>query len=167
MNVFPKRKPTRLKDFDYSRGGAVFITICVENRNKILSEITKNDTNECILTLTESGKIVESAINGIPNKYPCFTVDNYVIMPDHIHFILTKDNLTPSDITTTQVIGWFKYIVTSEINKLNNTPGKKIFQRSFYNHIIEGEKDYMQHWNYIYENPFNWLDEIFFIYATN
>lgn len=168
MNNLPKRKPTRLRCYDYSLGGAVFVTICVENRKKILSKITKDaTTSECVLTLSSYGKIVEFFLKKISEKYPCFSVDNYVIMPDHLHFILTKDNSVPNDITTSQIIGWLKYNITSAINNKNNTPGKRIFQRSFYDHIIENEKDYMEHWNYIYENPFNWLNEMFFIYASN
>ena len=42
-NEFPKRKNTRLNDFDYSRSGAYFITICTENRRQILSRIVGVD----------------------------------------------------------------------------------------------------------------------------
>lgn len=168
MNNLPKRLPTRLKDFDYSRGGAVFITICVKDRKSILSTIKKDEkTGECLLVLSESGEIVKNFLNIISEKYPCFSVDNSVIMPDHIHLILTKDNLIPNKITTSQVIGWFKYNVTKEINKISNSSGEKVFQRSFYDHIIENEKDYIEHWNYIYDNPFKQSDELFFVYAKN
>jgi hypothetical protein len=39
MNL-PKRKPTRLKDFDYSQNGAYFVTICTKDKKCLLSEIT-------------------------------------------------------------------------------------------------------------------------------
>ena len=39
----PKRKPTRLKKFDYSSAGAYFVTICIRDRMNILSEIVKTD----------------------------------------------------------------------------------------------------------------------------
>ena len=39
----PKRKPTRLKNFDYSSAGAYFVTICIRDRMNILSEIVKTD----------------------------------------------------------------------------------------------------------------------------
>ena len=167
LNNLPQRKPTRLKNFDYARGGAVFVTICVQDNILLFSDISKNEKGECILTLTEYGEIAKKHIEGINLKYPLFTVDNYVIMPNHFHIILTKDRTEAPEQTTSRVIGWLKYAITSEINKNENVPGRKIFQRSFYDHIIEGIKDYMNHWNYIYENPFAWKDDFYFICADN
>ena len=40
---FPKRKPTRLKGYDYSAPGAYFITICVKEKKKIMSNIVGDD----------------------------------------------------------------------------------------------------------------------------
>jgi hypothetical protein len=50
-------------------------------------------------------------------------------------------------------MGWFKYKVTKEINERRSSPGKKIFQRSFYDHVIRNEEDYLETWNYIESNP--------------
>lgn len=78
----PERKPTRLKNFDYSQNGYYFLTICTHNRKNILSNMI--------------------------------------------------------------VVGWLKYNTTTQINKKNNTSGNKIFQRSFHDHIIRGENDYLK-----------------------
>ena len=40
------------------------------------------------------------------------------------------------------VVGWLKYQITKEINKIRNTTGEKIFQRSFYDHVIRDREDY-------------------------
>ncbi|MBR3767728.1 MAG: transposase [Clostridia bacterium] len=168
MNELPKRKATRLKGYDYSQGGSVFITICIYGKERILSQILKDEkTNECKLRLSECGKTVKIFLEQVPEKYPCFSVDNYIIMPDHLHFIITKDNSSPNDISTNQIIGWLKYNITKEINKIRKTPGMKVFQRSYYDHIIISEKDYMNHWNYIYENPFRWNDDLYLVYPDN
>ena len=92
----PDRKYPRLKNFDYSKSGVYFITICVQDRKNILSDIATND-NDCVgwglaptveILLTQYGKIVEEELMQIKNRYPCVDVDNYVIMPNHIHLIL-------------------------------------------------------------------------------
>ncbi len=89
-------------------------------------------------------------------------------MPNHIHILLSiiKDNgrgnpsptdgmgdATPSADT---VIGWLKYQTTKEINKLRGSVGNKIFQRSFFDHIIRNRDDYREIRKYIYENPVRW-----------
>ncbi len=95
MSELPRRKPTRLKNFDYSSVGAYFVTICTQDRNRILSEIVKSNSNIVgdgaldvpKVQLTHIGKIVERYIlstEKIPNVY----VDQYVIMPDHLHLLI-------------------------------------------------------------------------------
>ena len=79
------RKPNRLKNYNYSQNGSYFITICVQNRHEILSKIT----DETTVQLTEYGIIVEQYIKKIPEKYPGTIIDQHVIMPDHIHMIIT------------------------------------------------------------------------------
>ncbi|MDP4120393.1 MAG: hypothetical protein Q8876_04960 [Bacillota bacterium] len=85
----PKRKPNRLKGYDYSQNGAYFITVCVKNREKLLHNVGAriarpiNEDN-----LSEYGLIVKTAIEKISVNYLSVTVDKYVIMPDHIHLIL-------------------------------------------------------------------------------
>ena len=69
MNL-PKRKPTRLKGYDYSSPGAYFITICVKEKKKIMSNIVGDDAyivpNN---NLTDIGFICEKYINNINKKY--------------------------------------------------------------------------------------------------
>jgi hypothetical protein len=55
-----------------------------------------------------------------------------------------------------QKIKSFKILVTKEF-------GKNIFQRSFHDHIIRGEKDYLKIWNYIDTNPQKWREDCFYI----
>ncbi len=164
MDNKPTRKPTRLNGYDYSRNGAVFVTVCMQNRSEdMLSTINFDEKEMCSrVELSQQGKIIEKYINLIPLKYPDIKIEKYVIMPDHIHMIITVENHNEKDTSATNVstvMGWFKYQTTKEINILNNTPGLKIYQRSFNDHIIRDDKDYLIRWQYIEDNPNRWQNK--------
>lgn len=168
------RKSPRLKDFDYGKAGAYFITICTEHRKNILSSIpTLSSVGEgsplpqdpCIPKLSYCGKITEKWITEISNKYADITVDCYVIMPNHVHLLLgliSDDGRGDPSPTVETVVGWLKYQVTREINKTRNTVGERVFQRSFHDHIVRSKDDYNEIRKYIHENPLHWqFDRLF------
>ena len=110
-------------------------------------------------------------ILSVNEKYPLVKIDKYIIMPNHIHIIMSINNDgkenndgrgNPSP-TISNVVGWLKYNATKHINKKNNATGDKIFQRSFHDHIIRAEKDYLKIWNYIDTNPQKWNEDCFYI----
>jgi hypothetical protein len=55
------------------------------------------------------------------------------------------------------VVGWYKYQVTKQVNLLSDTPGQKLFQRSYYDHVIRNQQDYNEIWEYIENNPRKWV----------
>ena len=146
----PKRKINRLADYDYNQNGAYFITICTQDRKPILSQIV-GDGSPVPRT---AGLIAEKTIMQITEKYPSVSVEKHVIMPDHIHILLRIDNGTgnPSP-TLGNIIGWYKYQVTKEVNRQNYTAGEKLFQRSYYDHVIRNQQDDNAVWEYIEQNP--------------
>ena len=152
----PERKVNRLSEYDYSTGGAYFVTICTQDRKKSLSNIVGNG----FPVPKPYGIIAEKYIAQIPEKYPSVTADKYVIMPDHIHLLLRFDwdlgtgNPSP---TLGNVIGWYKYQVTKQINIQAKTEGVRIFQRSYYDHVIRNQQDYDEIWQYIDNNPRKWF----------
>lgn len=89
-----KRKQNRLTDYDYAQNGAYFITICVNDRKPILSSITvgADIIRPNNIKLTNIGKVVDYSINSILLHYDGVFVDNYVIMPNHIHMIIRIEN---------------------------------------------------------------------------
>ncbi len=140
----PKRKPNRLKNYDYAKG-AFFITICTANKRCILSEIIKDDLlNTAYVPLTNTGKIAERFINDISKYYIDADVVDFVIMPNHVHLIIKTSG---SDIKT--IIGQFKRLVSKEC-------GESIWQKSFYDHIIRNEEDFIEKLQYIKDNPMKW-----------
>lgn len=154
----PVRKRTRLEHYDYSSGGAYFITVCTQNRRKILSSIIVGEGFP-LPQLTKYGDVVDRWIRNIPDKYSGISVDSYVIMPNHIHLligvIMDGGRGDPSP-TIHSIMGWLKYQTTKEINKMQGTVGEKVFQRSFYDHIIRDRENYEEHLRYIHENPLRW-----------
>ena len=62
--------------------------------------------------------------------------------------------------TLSTVIGLYKSGVSRKIRALS--PGTSIWQRSFYDHIIRNEKEYLDDWNYIQENPAKWQEDDLF-----
>lgn len=159
--MFSERKKIRLKDYDYSSSGTYFITICVQSSTVVLSTIVGEGSP--LPKLSPFGKIVEEWISQISDKYKDVMVDCYVIMPNHLHILLTvkksEDLPTPS---IDAVVGWLKFQITREINRIQGGDEEKIFQRSFYDHIIRNRRDYEEIWKYIHENPLRWhLDRFF------
>ena len=161
----PNRKPNRLKQYDYTGNGAYFITICTQNRAEILSEIIVGRglaPAEC--KLSEYGKIAEQELLNLEKRYAGVKIDKYVIMPNHIHAIISINNdltagASPRP-TLSDIICTFKSITTRLCNKRHK--GNKIFQTSFYDHIIRGEEDFKEIWEYIDGNPQKWQNDRFY-----
>lgn len=161
MSDKPIRKPTRLKNFDYSAAGYYFITICTKEKQKILCDIVGGGAHDAPkIVLSGTGEIVEKYIlssNNIDN----LTVDKYVIMPNHIHLILAVENNgmsrapSPTNNIISHAISTLKRFVNKEV-------GRNIFQRSFHDHIIRGENDYREIWEYIETNPQKWETDEFY-----
>ena len=152
-NDLPKRKPNRLKGFDYSSAGAYFITICTKNKEQCLSKIVGAN----IVRPSAIGKIIEKDILKIEKIYPCIFVDSYVIMPNHIHLILTIDTIRRPMVAPTiaTVIKQFKGVVSKEV-------GMSVWQKGFYDHIIRDDEDYNTKAQYIDTNPLTWeRDELY------
>jgi REP element-mobilizing transposase RayT len=85
---FPKRKNTRLQNYDYSGNGMYFVTVCTKNRRNLLWDNPVGAT--CGRPpLSAVGILVEKEISRIGSIYDCVTVDKYVVMPNHVHMILT------------------------------------------------------------------------------
>lgn len=89
----PQRKRLRLESYDYSQPGSYFITICTRERNQEVLCSIEPAVGAIInrpprISLTPLGRIVDETIRAIPDHYPGISVDQYIIMPDHVHLIL-------------------------------------------------------------------------------
>lgn len=158
-NNLPKRKHPRLDHFDYGSVGAYFVTVCVQDRKNVLSRIVGRglapaENPEIRTVLSKYGKAAKDQLFLLPKRFPCLTIDEYVIMPDHIHaiFILNNEAAGASPRPTVMdIVCAFKSLATRECRKLGFTG--KLFQTSFYEHVIRDREDYSEIVKYIRENP--------------
>ena len=150
-NNRPERKKNRLSDFDYATPTSYFITICTSNRQNLFWTETFDGT------LSEVGNIAEREIKEIPMRFALTNVDRYIIMPDHVHLMITLYNADPEMRQKTpniqNIVGSFKAKVTSK-----SGCGKSIWQKSFYDRIIRNETEYVNIWQYIENNPHKYFN---------
>ena len=165
----PTRKTTRLKDYDYSTPGAYFITFCTRGRKEILSRIVgtgvpdgpQNTQN----ILTDYGKIAEKHIIQMATFYDNISIDNYVIMPNHIHLLLQihymdiKNGPPRTSVPTNSAISQF---VSTLKRFCNKECGENIWQSRSNDHIIRNEYDYKNIYEYIETNVIRWDKDCFY-----
>jgi len=151
-----KRKSLRIPNYDYRQNGVYFITICTRKRRQCLSQVVGADAHIGPHTaLTEWGNIVETHLLKIPG------LDTYVIMPNHVHLIVRIESgdgpmwaSAPTQSVSTRIRS-FKTLVSKQI-------GQSIWQRSFYDHVIRDEGDYLHIWQYIDSNPAKWAEDEYY-----
>ena len=147
-NDRPQRKTIRLPNYDYSREGAYFVTICTEGKAKLLCSYTRPamEGDMPIFRLTPVGQTVNEMLRLIPG------IDKYVIMPNHVHLIVFNDG---SDGSLARKIQFFKSNITRKL-------GRSIWQRSYYEYVIRSEQDYLVRWKYIDDNPIKWATDDYY-----
>ena len=153
----------RLRDYDYSTPGTYFITICTEGRPCLFGDIEEGH-----LRSNTAGLMVESWWHTFPRHYPSVDVTDLVVMPNHIHGLITLGT-SPVEETYASlslVIGWFKSITTTDYRRgvalygWPRFPGK-LWQEGFYDHIVRTDAVLNRIRRYIAENPGRWRDDDF------
>ena len=155
--TLPQRKSIRLREYDYTQVAYYFITICIKNRVNILGEIIKDCRGEhcssAKMKLSYEGETVKKYLKIIHKKYDNIIIDEYIIMPNHIHMILAITE--QKNISVSKIIQQYKGIVTKEL-------GYSIWQKLFYEHVIRDEKEYYLIKEYIKNNVINWEEDKYF-----
>ena len=93
----------------------------------------------------------------LPKRFPGVTLDEFVIMPDHVHFILWLDGTRDNAPLLGRVVGAYKSLTTVQwLNYLKakemTCPGH-IWQRNYYEHVIRDTAELEQKRQYIRDNP--------------
>ena len=167
MPNYPERKRLRLENFDYSQNNAYFVTICTDKRQHLFDEIALDSVgaDPCVRP-SDVNNMLMKWLNKIEEKFSDYILDMYAIMPDHIHFIVIKCGTVGGHMgpPLQDVIQWFKTQTTNEYIQGVKTGiykpfNKKIWQRSYYDHIIRNKQDLQETRKYIYENPVKWYAE--------
>jgi REP element-mobilizing transposase RayT len=150
---FNQRKSPRIPKYDYSSAQYYFITICSHEKRCIFGKPGE---------LNWLGQCAETCLLMIQQLNPDIRVDQYVIMPNHIHVIFDLQNCRKG-MDLSVVIGQYKMSVTKKIRE--QIPNFQVWQRSFHDHIIRNQKSYEKIWSYIEGNPSKWEEDCFYISA--
>ncbi len=160
----PKRKHPRLDTQVYQSAGAYFITICTQARRCLLSRIVGRGLAPAAIEYTQYGEIAEQELLLLEERYSFLKIDRYVIMPNHIHALFLFDNETAGASprpTVMDVVCAYKSLTTRACKKQYSID--KLFQTSFYEHIIRNKQDYDEISRYIEENPARWREDELYI----
>lgn len=168
-----RKNSLRYIDFDYSKEGAYFITICTLNKECTLGKVVNKK-----MYLNAAGKIADNFLKLIPDTYRNVIVFESVVMPIHVHliieikspeeltdnesFLLSTDKDNRRKMLIPKIVGWYKMNTAKQINLENKTSGKIFWQRSYYDHIIRNYETYQKISDYILTNPENWHKDKFF-----
>ena len=82
-----ERKSNRLRNYNYSQNGYYFVTICTKERKEFFGRVEEEKMN-----LNHYGEIVNQCWYELPKHYLNYSLDSFVIMPNHIHGIIVIDN---------------------------------------------------------------------------
>ena len=147
----PKRKPLRLPGFAYSQAAYYFVTVCCKDKAPLFGHIVGNGLDRsAAVCLNRYGEIADTDLRALPQHFAGVQVLKYVIMPDHLHLILALDGQGAS---LPQILASYKSGVSRKC-------GRAVWQKSYYDHVIRGQKDFEEIWQYIDNNPQKrWLQQ--------
>ena len=173
------RKPNRLQHYDYSQPGYYFVTTCTQNRKELFGKIVDGQ-----MIPNAAGKMVAKTWHELSIFYHGIRTDQFQIMPNHLHGIIIivgdgpravpnearfNPNGQPRGVVPTfslsEVVHRFKSLTTRLYIEGVKTKGwepfnAKLWQRSFYDHVIRDDESLDDIRAYIKNNPQNWaLDE--------
>jgi len=165
------RHSIRLPEYDYSQEGWYYVTLCVLGNKCLFGKFTDGQ-----IQLYQYGRIVDDCWKWLAQQYDYVRLDEYVVMPNHLHGIIVinrGDTLrkrihcrggsrtAPTGNVSrykplSRLVGAFKTVSTKQVNIIRNIPGRKLWQRNYYEHIIRNEEELSHIRQYITENPVNW-----------
>jgi putative transposase len=151
----------RLRGYDYSQPGSYFVTLCTEGKEHLFGEIVEGEMHR-----NEWGDRVARSWNWLAQQYPYIDLDEWIVMPNHLHgIIVITDREGGSRTAPTKrktlgrLVGAFKTISTTDINELRGAPTHPLWQRDFYDHIIRNEDESNKIREYIRTNPLQWASD--------
>lgn len=168
-----ERKPNRMSGYDYNCPNHYFITICTKDFIKQFGNVIDG-----IVILNPCGFIAKNIWTEIPNHFLNVRIDEYIIMPDHMHGIIEivgagdvgysymntlrsfdtvhyNQNLDRKFMLLSKIIQQYKATVTRQINQEFKELNFR-WQKSFYDRIIRTDRELMNVRSYINHNPNNY-----------
>jgi putative transposase len=157
----PVRKSIRLALESYMQRCAYFVTVCTHEKECLLSRVDGQS-----VLLTKHDELVRAVWLDLPNRFAGLALDEYVIMPNHLHGILcfvgaglarpSSATKPANQLSLPNDMRVFKSVSTVNINRALRKPGLVLWQRSYFDHIIRDAENHDNHRRYILENPARW-----------
>jgi REP element-mobilizing transposase RayT len=171
------RRSIRLRGYDYSTGGAYFVTICAWQRECLFGEVVDG-----ALRLNEAGHLVTATWESLSERFQTVLLDQHIVMPNHFHGTLVLSGLGAASSATLglgaassaptsglgaassaptlgNVVRAFKSISAISINRALDRQGIPLWQRNYYERVIRNEQELTAIRQYIVENPARWNDD--------
>ena len=166
------RRSIRLPEYDYTQAGAYYVTICTLDRMCLFGDVVNGE-----MALNEYGRIARDEWIRAGELRPNVKTDAFVVMPNHIHGIVvigdndyrrgtmhraptkTERFGKPVAGSLPTIVRCYTAAVTRHINRLRNTPGAKLWQRNYWEHVIRNGREMEHIRRYIIENPMRWKDD--------
>jgi putative transposase len=158
------RRSLRLAGWDYSSNGAYFVTVSTWDRHQLFGQVVNGNVH-----LNETGRLVADTWQWLGHQYSHVCVDEWCVMPNHLHGILvlsgdehdsgrggSRTAPTSKRKPVGRLIGAFKTVSTKQINLRRQTPGARVWQRDFWEHIVRDDAEMDRIRQYIKDNPANW-----------
>ena len=150
----------RLKDFDYSETGAYFVTICTRNRKCLFGDVVNDE-----MVLNKIGVMVHESWDELSNRFPGIELDQFIVMPNHIHgivhivgaqFIAPRYSQGAMNRAPTmgEIVRTFKAVSTYRIRR--TVYSRFRWQRNYHDRIIRNEYELNLTREYIQTNPLRW-----------
>jgi REP element-mobilizing transposase RayT len=170
MKSLPKKELIRLEEYDCVQCGVFYITICAIDRYELFVTINNVGAASCRPSesscppehscrpsepsvhprLTQVGKVVDYEIDVLSRAYEGVTVDNYVIMPNHVHMILRVVNHEKLGSSMTDAVS---RMISRWKRAVSLKSGFSPWQKSFYRYVIRNKEEYWIVSDYIDSNP--------------
>lgn len=160
------RQSTRIRAYNYSRHGAYFFTIATANRESMFGEVCNGN-----MSLNISGDKVASEWRALPSRFCGVILDEFIVMPNHIHGILIIDCADGNDKnqgaasgapTLGAIIRCLKSRSAIAVNKTHDRSGVPVWQRNYWDRIIRNESELHAFRTYIQNNPQQWHADLLF-----
>jgi len=154
-----ERKRMRLENYDYHRVGYYFVTVCTNNRACLFGKIQDQE-----MLLNDAGNMIYAAWKSLPNKYPNVELDEFIVMPNHVHAIVIIDILEAHPISLPDIMRNIKSYANNRymhgVREKRYSPfEKRLWQKGYYEHVIRHDENLKKIRQYIQENPLNRLED--------
>ena len=143
------RRSIRLRGYDYSHTGAYFVTVVTRHRLCLFGDVADGEAR-----LNHLGRLVEDAWQRLEARYPYVILDEYVVMPNHLHGVIVITDVGHNPLG--RLVGAFKMVSAKQVNLARGTVGRPLWQRNYFEHVIRGEVELDRIRAYIRNNPSGW-----------